>query len=127
MAPRKQRSMEELYDNDNNARLQQQIDVLTRQIVALATMVQHQPAKQQQALILNPCDVGDFLDVVKDETKIDREVDWDLPPKFDEYLNKVDGVLHYVEDTRDDNGVQIVDYMKMEVQEKIVEAAENEF
>ncbi|KAF7123398.1 hypothetical protein RHSIM_Rhsim12G0033800 [Rhododendron simsii] len=53
-------------------------------------------------------DVGDFLDVVKHEIKINREVDWDSPPKFDEYPNEADDVLHLVDVTRDDNGVRMV-------------------
>ncbi|KAF7137797.1 hypothetical protein RHSIM_Rhsim07G0157900 [Rhododendron simsii] len=59
--------------------------------------------------------------------KINREVDWDSPPKFDKYPNEADAVLHLVDDIRDDNGVQIIEDTKVEVQEKIVEAAENKF
>ncbi|KAI8552961.1 hypothetical protein RHMOL_Rhmol06G0308700 [Rhododendron molle] len=72
-------------------------------------------------------DVVYFLDVVKHEIKINREVDWDSPRKFDEYLNEADDVLHLVDDTRDDNGVRMVEDTKVEVQEKIVEAAEKKF
>ncbi|KAF7146191.1 hypothetical protein RHSIM_Rhsim04G0117800 [Rhododendron simsii] len=94
--------------------------------VIKATVVQHQLEEQQQAF-RNPCDVGDFLDVVKHEIKINREVDWDSPPKFDEYPNEANDVLHLVDDTRDDNGVRMVEDTKVKVQEKIVEAAENKF